>query len=76
MSEQLSRSECLAAAGAAAPAALKMPHPLRPLPLPPPRRWAAKPVATARAKGARAVENAYDLLVDIAPLSERPAASC
>lgn len=63
MSEQLSRSECLAAAGAAAPAALKMPHPLRPLPVPPPRRWARKPAAPARANGARAVEQAHDLLI-------------
>ncbi|HXM37625.1 MAG TPA: N(4)-(beta-N-acetylglucosaminyl)-L-asparaginase [Gemmatimonadales bacterium] len=66
MSDSLSRREFLrsAAGGLAASAAVGIPHPMRPLrPLPPASRWAAKPVAVASANGLRAVQKAFDLLM-------------
>ncbi|MGE5803288.1 MAG: N(4)-(beta-N-acetylglucosaminyl)-L-asparaginase [Gemmatimonadota bacterium] len=45
-------------------AALGIPHAMRlPRPLPPPSRWAAKPVAVASANGLRAVQKAFDMLM-------------
>ncbi|MGH7606998.1 MAG: isoaspartyl peptidase/L-asparaginase, partial [Gemmatimonadales bacterium] len=55
------------AAGAAFgfPAAAAIPHPMRPArPLPPAARWAAKPVAVASANGLRAVQKAFELLME------------
>jgi N4-(beta-N-acetylglucosaminyl)-L-asparaginase len=53
-----------AAAGIAATTAHDIPFPMRPpRPLPPPSRWAAKPVAVASANGLRAVQKAFDLLM-------------
>ena len=44
--------------------ALAIPHAMRPLrPLPPESRWAAKPVAVASANGLRAVQKAFDMLM-------------
>ena len=66
MSELLSRREFLASAavGAAASSALEIPYPMRPpRPLAPQSRWAAKPVAIASANGLRAVQKAFDLLM-------------
>ncbi|MGH7671914.1 MAG: N(4)-(beta-N-acetylglucosaminyl)-L-asparaginase [Gemmatimonadales bacterium] len=66
MVETLSRREFLlsTAGGFAAGAALGIPHPMHPAtPLPPPSRWAAKPVAVASANGVRAVQKAFDLLM-------------
>jgi N4-(beta-N-acetylglucosaminyl)-L-asparaginase len=41
-----------------------IPHPMRPArPLPPAARWAAKPVAIASANGLRAVQKAFDMLM-------------
>jgi N4-(beta-N-acetylglucosaminyl)-L-asparaginase len=41
-----------------------IPHAMGPLrPLPPPSRWAAKPVAVSSANGLRAVQKAFDLLL-------------
>jgi N4-(beta-N-acetylglucosaminyl)-L-asparaginase len=41
-----------------------VPHAMRPpRPLPPPSRWAAKPVAIASANGLRAVQKAFDMLM-------------
>ncbi len=41
-----------------------IPHPMRPpRPLPPQSRWAAKPVAIASANGLRAVQKAFDMLM-------------
>ena len=45
-------------------AAVGIPHAMRlPRPLPPPSRWAAKPVAVASANGLRAVQKAFDMLM-------------
>src|SRR3989454_6723752 len=53
-----------AAVGAAAASARHIPYPMRPpRALPPPSRWAAKPVAVASANGLRAVQKAFDLLM-------------
>jgi N4-(beta-N-acetylglucosaminyl)-L-asparaginase len=44
--------------------ALAIPHAMRPpRPLPPESRWAAKPVAVASANGLRAVQKAFDMLM-------------
>jgi N4-(beta-N-acetylglucosaminyl)-L-asparaginase len=66
VSQTLSRREFLlsTAGGLAAGATLGIPHPMRPVkPLPPASRWAAKPVAAASANGLRAVQKAFDLLL-------------
>src|SRR5258705_4378944 len=66
MPESVSRREFLrsTAGGVAASAVLGIPHPMRPpRPLPPESRWAAKPVAIASANGLRAVQKAFDLLM-------------
>ncbi len=66
MSDLVSRREFLlsTAGGLAASAVLGIPHPMRPpKPLPPSSRWAAKPVAIASANGLRAVQKAFDLLM-------------
>ena len=68
MSEPLSRREFLrsTAGGLAAGAVLGggIPHPMRPLrPLPAASRWASKPVAVSSANGLRAVQKAFDLLM-------------
>src|SRR6266700_7456800 len=66
VSEILSRREFLAstAVGLAATTALEIPHPmLPPHPLPPQSRWAAKPVVVASANGLRAVQKAFDMLM-------------
>lgn len=68
MSDSLSRRDFLrsAAGGLAAGAVggVAIPHPMRPLrPLPAASRWAAKPVAVASANGLRAVQKAFDLLM-------------
>src|SRR5260370_35509843 len=65
-SESWSRREFLrsAAGGMAASAVMEIPHPMRPIrPLPPASRWAAKPVAIASANGLRAVQKAFDMLM-------------
>src|SRR6059036_2732339 len=66
MHESWSRREFLrsAAGGMAAGAMMGIPHPMRsPRPLPPPSRWAAKPVAVSSANGLRAVQKAFDMLI-------------
>src|SRR5712672_965641 len=66
MPESVSRREFLrsTAGGVAASAVLGIPHPMRPpRPLPPESRWATKPVAIASANGLRAVQKAFDLLL-------------
>lgn len=68
MSDSLSRRDFLrSAAGSLAAGAVggvAIPHPMRPLrPLPAASRWAAKPVAVASANGLRAVQKAFDLLM-------------
>jgi len=66
VSDLLSRREFLAstAVGVAATGAYDIPFPMRPpQPLPPRSRWAAKPVAVASANGLRAVQKAFDLLL-------------
>src|SRR5881394_32971 len=66
MHESWSRREFLrsAAGGMAAGAMMGIPHPMRPpRPLPPQSRWAAKPVAIASANGLRAVQKAFDMLM-------------
>lgn len=66
MSDSLTRRDFLhtAAGGLAAGAVTGIPHPMRPMrPLPPPSRWAAKPVAIASANGLRAVQKAFDMLM-------------
>src|SRR6266513_2344328 len=65
-SETWSRREFLrsTAGGMAASAVMGIPHPMRPpRPLPPESRWAAKPVAIASANGLRAVQKAFDMLM-------------
>src|SRR5438445_5317044 len=66
MPEFWSRRDFLrsAASGLAASTVTGIPHPMRPpRPLPPESRWAAKPVAIASANGLRAVQKAFDLLM-------------
>ncbi len=66
MSAPLSRREFLASAavGIAAGRAADIPHPIRPpRPLGPASRWAAKPVAISSLNGLRAVEKAFELLM-------------
>src|SRR5262245_17100441 len=66
MSETLSRREFVhaAACGVAATTALDIPHPLRPpRPLPAQSRWAAKPIAIASGNGLRAVQKAFDVIM-------------
>src|SRR5437867_12990660 len=66
MLESLSRREFLrsTASGVTASAVMEIPHPIRPpRPLPPQSRWAAKPVAIASANGLRAVQQAFDTLM-------------
>ena len=66
MVESWSRREFLrsAAGNVAAGAMLGITHPMRPpRPLPPQSRWAAKPVAMASANGLRAVQKAFDMLM-------------
>ena len=66
MSDSLSRRDFLrsAAGGVAASAALGIAHPMRPVrPLPHSSRWAAKPVAVSSANGLRAVQKAFDMLI-------------
>src|SRR5881394_3889634 len=66
MHESWSRREFLrsAAGGMAAGAMMGIPHPMRPpRPLPPQSRWAAKPVSIASANGLRAVQKAFDMLM-------------
>lgn len=64
MSESLSRRDFLAATAALAPLPLVIPHAMRPVrPLPPQSRWAARPVAVASANGLRAVQKAFDMLM-------------
>jgi len=63
---RVSRREFVAstAAGIAATTAHDIAFPMRPpRPLPPPSRWAAKPVAVASANGLRAVQKAFDMLM-------------
>ncbi len=66
MSDLLSRREFLAstASGLAAGGAFGIAHPMRPpRPLPPATRWASKPIVIASANGLRAVQKAFDLLM-------------
>ncbi len=66
MSDVLSRREFLAstAGGLAAGAVLGIPHPMRlPRPLPAARHWVARPVVISSANGLRAVQKAFDLLM-------------
>src|SRR5207302_888406 len=52
------------AVGVAAAAAADIPYPMRPpRPLPPSVRWAAKPVVISSANGLRAVQKAFELLM-------------
>src|SRR5918996_5778439 len=66
MPEVWSRREFIASAavGVVAGAAPDIPHPMRPpRPLPPSSRWAAKPIAISSPNGLRAVQKAFDLLM-------------
>ena len=66
VSDVLSRREFVAssAVGVAAAAAADIAYPMQPpRPLPPPSRWAAKPVALSSVHGLRAVQKAFDLLM-------------
>ncbi|MGH7751718.1 MAG: N(4)-(beta-N-acetylglucosaminyl)-L-asparaginase [Gemmatimonadales bacterium] len=65
MPEPLSRREFLVSAGSlAAGAAVSFPHPMRPVrPLPPRRAWLANPVVVSSRNGLRAVQKAYELLM-------------
>src|SRR2546426_1085045 len=66
VSDVLSRREFVAstAVGVAAAVAADIPYPMQPpRPLPPPSRWAAKPVALSSANGLRAVQKAFDMLM-------------
>src|SRR2546426_3656479 len=65
-SSDLSRREFVAstAVGVAAAVAADIPYPMQPpRPLPPSSRWAAKPVALSSANGLRAVQKAFDMLM-------------
>ncbi|MGH9260447.1 MAG: N(4)-(beta-N-acetylglucosaminyl)-L-asparaginase, partial [Acidimicrobiales bacterium] len=57
-----SRREFLWSAGMAG-AALTIRHPIRPPRVPPPSRWAAKPVVVTSANSLRPVQKAYELMV-------------
>jgi N4-(beta-N-acetylglucosaminyl)-L-asparaginase len=64
--DALSRREFVASAavGLAASAAVDIPHPMRPpRPLPPTSRWAAKPVVISSGNGLRAVQKAFDMIM-------------
>src|SRR5438128_5531334 len=64
--DRLSRREFLASAavGAAAASARDIPYPMRPpRALPPAARWAAKPVVISSANGLRAVQKAFEMLM-------------
>jgi N4-(beta-N-acetylglucosaminyl)-L-asparaginase len=66
VSDILSRREFVASAavGIAAASAREIPYPMRPpRPLDAESRWAAKPVAVSSANGLRAVQKAFDLLM-------------
>ena len=66
MTDLLSRRAFLASAavGVAVTRAGDIPFPMRPpRPLPPRSRWAAKPVAVSSANGLRAVQKAFDMLL-------------
>jgi N4-(beta-N-acetylglucosaminyl)-L-asparaginase len=66
MPEVVSRREFIASAavGVVAGTAPDIPHPMRPpRPLPASNRWAAKPVAVSSTNGLRAVQKAFDLLM-------------
>src|SRR3989441_3834961 len=66
VSDVLSRREFVAstAVGVAAAVAADIPYPMQPpRPLPPSSRWAAKPVALSSANGLRAVQKAFDMLM-------------
>ncbi|HJS42990.1 MAG TPA: N(4)-(beta-N-acetylglucosaminyl)-L-asparaginase [Gemmatimonadales bacterium] len=66
MSDSLSRRDFLrsSAAGMAGGLVIGIPHAMRPpRPLPPPSRWAAKPIVIASANGMRGVQKAFDLLL-------------
>ncbi len=65
MSEAVSRREFLrSTVGGLAAGALAIPHPMRPpRPLPAASAWAAKPVIVSSANGLRAVQRAFDLLM-------------
>jgi N4-(beta-N-acetylglucosaminyl)-L-asparaginase len=64
MFDALSRREFLrsSAAGMASSMVMGIPHAMRPpRPLPPPSRWAAKPIVIASANGLRGVQKAFEL---------------
>src|SRR5438128_11071930 len=64
--DRLSRREFLASAavGATAASARHIPYPMRPpRALPPAARWAAKPVVISSANGLRAVQKAFEMLM-------------
>ena len=66
MPDALSRRDFLASAavGLAASAAVDIPHAMRPpRPLPPPSRWAARPVVISSGNGLRAVQKAFDMIM-------------
>ena len=65
MPDRVSRRSFLeTAAGGLAASAVSIPHAMRPpRPLPPVARWAAKPVIIASANGLRAVQQAFDLIM-------------
>ena len=67
MSDALSRRAFVTSTsvGLAAGAAVDIPHPMRPplRPLPPESRWAAQPVVIASANGLRAVQKAFDMIL-------------
>jgi N4-(beta-N-acetylglucosaminyl)-L-asparaginase len=64
--DHISRREFLAtaASGLAASAALDIPHAMRaPRPVTAPSRWAAKPIVISSANGLRAVQKAFDMVM-------------
>jgi N4-(beta-N-acetylglucosaminyl)-L-asparaginase len=66
VSQVMSRREFVAsvAVGTAAGTALDIPYPMRPpQALPPRSRWAAKPIVISSANGLRAVQQAFDMLM-------------